>query len=49
MIQGNDIGIVDIAVAKLFYFDDVSARFELICDECQVFQRYAYCFVMQIL
>jgi hypothetical protein len=49
VFQCNDIGVVDVAVAKFFDFDNVPAWFELFRNVVKIFQRYASCFVIRLL
>jgi hypothetical protein len=37
----DDVGVVDVAVAKFLDPGDGPARCELLCDGFQIFQRYA--------
>jgi hypothetical protein len=38
-IKGNDVGIIDVAVAELLHVQDVPARLELFGYECEIFQK----------
>ena len=43
-IQGNNISVIDIAIAELFYLNGVSAPFELVRDVVEIFQKMCLLF-----
>jgi len=43
-IQCNNIRVVDIAIAEFFYLDNISARFELVCDVVEIVQKMCLLF-----